>query len=94
MDIEHALRTAINTGKVYFGIREAKKYSKKGDAKLLIVSVNCPYTEFKSTKYQKVPVYMFEDTNVALGAMCNKPFSISVVTIVDPGSSSILDLAK
>ncbi len=93
MDINKALRTAISTGKVYFGIEESRKALKKGDAKLVIVSSNCP-NQFKEdlNKYKKSSTYDYNGTNIELGSACGKPFPISVLTVVRPGKSNIMQL--
>ena len=93
MDINKALRTAITTGKVYFGIEESKKALKKGEAKLIIVSLNCP-SDFRDNlgKQKKISTYNFNGSNVELGSACGKPFPISVLTVVKPGKSNILQL--
>ncbi|WP_455392356.1 50S ribosomal protein L30e [[Eubacterium] cellulosolvens] len=93
MDINKALRTAISTGKVYFGIEETKKALKKGEAKLVILSSNCP-TEFIDdiNSLKKASTYNFKGTNIELGSACGKPFPISILTVVKPGKSNIMQL--
>jgi large subunit ribosomal protein L30e len=93
MDINKALRTAISTGKVYFGIEETEKALKKGEAKLIILSSNCP-EQFKDnlTKYKKFSTFNFKGSNVELGSACGKPFPISILTVVKPGKSNIMQL--
>lgn len=90
MNIERSLKVLVETGKIYFGVEQAKKAVKKGEAKLLIVASNCPEESFKGKTYKKVPILPFEGTNVELGAASGKPFPISVVTVVEPGDSDIL----
>ncbi len=94
MDIERNLKVLVETGKVYYGIEQAKKAVKKKEAKLIIAASNCPEPAFREKTYKKVPIYHFKGTNLELGAASGKPFAISVVTVVDPGESSILDLGK
>ena len=84
MDINRLLRVVISTGKVYFGLDQAYKAIEKGEAKLVIVSNNCP-EDIEGAK-----TYQFEGTNVELGAACGKPFPISAVTIVSEGESEII----
>lgn len=93
MDINKALRTAISTGKVYFGIEETKKALKKGEAKLVILSSNCP-PKFKEDilDIKKISTYNFTGTNIELGSACGKPFPISILTVVKPGKSNIMQL--
>ena len=42
MDINKALRDAIDTGKVFVGANESTKAITSGSAKLVILSSNCP----------------------------------------------------
>ena len=93
MDINKALRSAVSTGKVYFGINEAKKAMKAGQAKLVIISSNCPKDFIvEIEKFSKVSSYNFKGSNVELGSTCGKPFPISILTIIKPGKSNILQL--
>ena len=91
VDMGRALKTAISTGKVVFGEQQAVKAVKKGEAKLVIVSNNCP-NEYLKSKGHGVPVHVFEGTNLELGALAGKPFSVSAMAVLDKGSSNILSL--
>jgi large subunit ribosomal protein L30e len=93
MDINKALRSAVSTGKVFFGINETKKAITAGKAKLVIISSNCPQDYIDDiNKIKKVSTYNFRGSNVDLGSTCGKPFPVSVLTIVKPGKSNILQL--
>lgn len=89
IDIARALKTASVTGKVRFGLAETRKSVRSGEAKLVVVSSNCPSREEflsgGSTKAMEFP-----GTNVELGAACGKPYAISVLAVVSPGDSNIL----
>jgi len=89
IDIARALKTASTTGDVRFGLAETKKCIKKGEAKLVVVSSNCP--EKSLTESGSPPkVLVFDGTNVELGSACGKPFPISALAIISPGESNIL----
>ncbi len=88
MDIERNLKIAIDTGKVLFGIKEAEKAIKNKTAKAVILASNCPNLYLKKQPFVKI--LQFSGDNVALGAVCGKPFSISAVVIVDPGDSNVI----
>ena len=88
IDMARALKTAATTGKVRFGLAETKKSIKKGEAKLVVVSSNCPEDDIAGESLLKVVV--FNGTNVELGSACGKPFPISALAIVNPGESNIL----
>ena len=88
IDVVRALKTAATTGDVRFGLAETKKSVKKGEAKLVVVSSNCPDESVVSGSLPRVLV--FNGTNVELGSACGKPFPISALAIVSPGESNIL----
>lgn len=92
MDVNRAIRLAVNTGKTVHGIKETKDSVKKKKAKLIIASTNCPDIDFKKDKYKNVPVYHFNGNNHDLGSAAGKPFSISVLTVIEPGESTILSV--
>jgi large subunit ribosomal protein L30e len=91
IDLGRALKTAISTGKVVFGVQQAEKAVKSGEAKLLVVSNNCP-SEFLMSKTHNIPVHVYDGTNMDLGALAGKPFSVSAMAIIDKGTSNILSL--
>ncbi|MEE9115906.1 MAG: 50S ribosomal protein L30e [Thermoplasmata archaeon] len=88
MDIERNLKIAITTGKVLFGSKEAEKSVKKKTAKMIVLASNFSNDFLENQEIAKV--LDFPGDNVALGALCGKPFSISVLTIIDAGGSRIL----
>lgn len=93
VDIEKALRKALRTGKVYLGSKRTIKALKKGEAKMVIIAMNCPKEiREKIEKFNKsnVPVLVYNGTNMELGAICGKPFSVAALAIIDPGESDIL----
>lgn len=91
MDINKLLRTAVNTGEVYFGIKQARKALKRKKAKLIITASNCSPEHLKIVQRQKnIPIYNFKGTNAELGAACGKPYSISTIAIIDEGNSNIV----
>ena len=88
MDLNRALRAVTRTGKVYFGVDQAKRAIEKKEAKLIVLAKNCPDTYLK--EQDEVKIAQFKGSNVELGAACGKPFSISVLTVLDAGESQIL----
>jgi large subunit ribosomal protein L30e len=89
IDIGRALKSAINTGKVEFGVDQTEKAVKSGKAQIVILARNCP-SEF--LKDAKVKIHVFEGNNMELGALCGKPFSVSALAVIDKVSSNILTL--
>jgi large subunit ribosomal protein L30e len=92
MDINKALRLAIDTGTVRVGIRESCKATGSGTAKMIILSSNCPEDAAKQVKNSETPVHSFDGNNAVLGAACGKPFPVSAVAILDGGKSDVLTL--
>jgi large subunit ribosomal protein L30e len=93
MDLNHALKVALETGKVRLGLSETRDAAASKKARLLIVSRSCPDDKLRSERaIGKIPVYHFDGTAVELGQACGKPFPISAMAVLDPGSSAILTL--
>jgi large subunit ribosomal protein L30e len=95
VDIEKALRKALKTGKVYLGSKRTLKALKRGEAKMVIVAMNCPKdVREKISKLSKsnVPVLVYDGTNMELGAICGKPFSVAALAIIEAGESEILSV--
>jgi large subunit ribosomal protein L30e len=93
MDLAHALKVALETGKVRIGVTETLEAVKTKKARLLIVTTSCPDASLRTERaFGKIPVYHYEGTAVDLGQACGKPFPISAMAVLDPGSSAILTL--
>lgn len=93
MDLAHALKVALQTGKVKVGLTETIESARAKKARLIIVATSCPEKKLvTNATYEKVPVYHYEGTAVELGAACGRPFPISALAILEPGSSAILSL--
>jgi large subunit ribosomal protein L30e len=88
MDIERDLKIAITTGKVLFGTKEAERSVKNKKAKMIVLASNCSNEFLENQRIAKV--IRFPGDNVALGALCGKPFSMSVVTIIGAGDSGVM----
>lgn len=96
MDVNREIRQAVDTGKVILGSDKSVKFVKLGQAKLVILASNCPDAVRSDVeqyaKLANVPIYFYEGDSTALGLACGKPFLVSVVTVLEPGSSGILGL--
>ena len=92
MDLNKALRLAIDTGNVHLGSKQSSRAVNSGSAKLIILASNCPEETVNFVKSGKTPVHSFSENNSALGAACGKPFPVSVVAILDSGKSDVLSL--
>jgi large subunit ribosomal protein L30e len=93
MDLSHALKVALETGKVRIGLAETREAAASKKARLVIVASSCPDEKLRQERsIGKIPVYHFDGTALDLGQACGKPFPISAMAVVDPGSSGILTL--
>ena len=93
MDLNHALKVALETGKVRLGLTETREAATAKKARLVIVARTCPDPKLRSERaIGKVPIYHFDGSAVDLGQACGKPFPVSAMAILDPGSSAILTL--
>ena len=92
VDVEKALRKAMKTGKVFLGSKRTIKALKNGEAKLVVIASNCPDEVRMEVEKYSVPVVEFKGTNMELGAVCGKPFSVAVPAIADAGESEILNV--
>ena len=90
VDISKALKAAISTGKVEFGVDQTEKAVKAGKAQMIVLSSNCPSAALVNNKDVKIHIY--SGNNMELGALCGKPFSVSALAIIDKGTSDILTL--
>lgn len=94
MDIRKAIRQCVETGRVVFGAKQSIRSAKLGEARMLIVASTCPKPFVEDIKYyaklSNIPVYEFPGTSRELGSASGKPFTISVMAILDPGRSEIL----
>ncbi len=98
IDLDKAITTTAKTGKIQFGANSALKNAKAKKAKLIIVASNCPESMREEIEYycrlSKIPVSVYKGSNLDLGAICGKPFGISVLTIREPGDSDILKVTE
>jgi large subunit ribosomal protein L30e len=94
LDIAKSLRTAIRDGEVSIGAKSTLKSIQKGDTQLVVLASNCPQ-RFRETIISKsVPTVNLEMNSVELGSVCGKPFTISALSVIDPGSSDILTMRE
>ncbi len=94
IDLDKSLRSVVRTGKVLIGTKQAVKASTRGVAKLVIVATNCPVDVKNQIKESNIPLYEFQGLSVDLGPICGKPYVVSAITILEPGDSDIMALAR
>jgi large subunit ribosomal protein L30e len=96
LDLNREIRQAITYGKVILGSDKGLKSLKLGQAKLVILSLNCDeIVRTDVERYAKlagIPIHIYPGDSTELGLACGKPFLVNVMTVLDPGSSNILNI--
>ena len=98
IDVNKAITTAAKTGKIQIGAISALKSAKSKKAKLILLASNCPQSIREDIEYycrlSEIPVSLFKGESSDLGALCGKPFNVSVLAIKEPGDSNILKITE
>ncbi len=98
IDIDKAISAAVKTGKVSFGTASAVQNAQAGKAKLIILATNVPNDAREDVEYycklSKVPLVVYKGSSLDLAATCGKPFTVSALSIREPGDSEILKLTE
>ncbi len=98
IDVDKAIAAAVKTGKVSLGAASAVQNAQTGKAKLIILASNCPKNVRGDvehySKLSNVPLVTYNGTSLDLAAVCGKPFSVSALSIREPGDSEILKLTQ
>jgi len=98
IDIDKAISTAVKTGKVSLGTGSAVQNAKTGKAKMIVIAANCPRSLREDIEYysklSNVPFITFRGSALDLAAVCGKPFTVSALSIREPGDSEILKLTE
>ncbi len=98
MDIEKAIRSAVDSGKVIFGERQTLKATRSGEIKLAIIAEDCPQERRESLEKlgeaSGVNIYNFQGSGMDLGSVCGKPFIVSMMGIIEAGDSDILEVGR
>ena len=98
LNVENAIKLVVKTGKFQIGPKKALNNVKRGIGKLVVVSSNCPKTILDDLevycKLANIHIHQFKGSNYDLGFLVGKTYSISVLTVLEPGDSEILKLAE
>jgi large subunit ribosomal protein L30e len=98
IDVDKAIAAAVKTGKVSFGAASAVQSAQTGRAKLIILASNVPKNVREDVEYycklSKVSMIVYTGSSLDLAATCGKPFTVSALSIREPGDSEILKLTE
>ncbi len=88
---------AEETGNVILGFKEVFRIMRTGKPKLILVASN-PSNEIKNlsdeAKINGINIYHLKHNSIDLGTACGRRYPVSIVAIMKPGESEILDLIK
>ncbi len=96
VDVNKILKDTFKKATVKVGEKQTKSAINKGDAKIIVISNNCVYTDEINTlvKENKIPLFKFEGTGVELGSACGKKFVVSSFAVIDEKDTNIMQLVK
>ena len=96
-DLANNIRLAVDSGKVALGVNKVKDSINENDAKLLVVASKNRADILQDiqhlSKISNIKTIMFEGNSIELGAICGKPYSVSVLSVIKEGNSKILEEA-
>merc|ERR1711988_844925 len=88
------IKLVMKSGKAILGYKASVKSLRKGKAKMVLISSNCPPLRKSEIEYlamlAKTNVHHYSGDNTALGTACGKLFNCSILAIIDGGDSDIL----
>lgn len=95
------IKFVVRTGKVSIGFRKTLKLIKLGKIRYVVVASNIPHEIKSDIEYYAslsgVSIVKFPGTNKELGNVIGKPFSVTVLGIIETGQipAEVIDnLAK
>ncbi len=98
LDLNREIRRAVDTGKVLFGQKKGEKTLLTQSALMVIVTKNTPKKIAERMQHyctlSNTPLLQFPGTGVELGAVCGKPFVVSVLLVKDEGNSKLVTSFK
>ncbi len=98
MNVERSIRTVVDTGEVILGAKRSLESVMDKQAKLVLVSENCPRNLREDLEHyaniSKIPVYNFQGSSMEMGAVCGKPYIISMLAVIEAGDSDIFELMR
>jgi large subunit ribosomal protein L30e len=94
-NLNSKLSLVMKSGKYVLGYKSTLRSLRLGEAKLVILSNNCPVARKAEIEYYavlaKVKVVFYNGNNISLGTACGRYHRCSTLTITDAGDSDILN---
>ncbi len=93
-NLANDIRLAVDSGESSIGVREVMRSLMSNKSKLIIVASTAQdiVDDIKHTaKIIDTNVIVFDCDSMELGTICGKPYSVSSLSIINPGNSKILE---
>jgi large subunit ribosomal protein L30e len=85
VDVDQVLKSAVKSGRVFYGEKEALSAILLGRAVAVVIADNCPPATRneieKQSGFSSIPILNFKGTSRDLGTACRKPFGVSVLAV-------------
>jgi large subunit ribosomal protein L30e len=98
MDFDKLIKSAIKSGKVYFGSKQSINAVKTGKAIAIIQAFNVSKKIKEEIQYysnlSKIPIYTYPESAQDLGLLCGKPFMVSIMTIRSLSDQELIRVVK
>jgi len=89
------IRLAVDSGEVLLGIKQVIKSIEDNSSKLVITANKNKLDTLNDLKYitdiSNIKLEIFKGNSAELGSVCGKPYSVSTLSIINPGDSNILN---
>ena len=96
-DLSTNIRLAVDSGRVALGVNKVMDTIKDNSAKLVVAASNGKKDTIQDvqhlSKIANIKVVLFNGNSLELGAVCGKPFSVSMLSVIEEGHSKILEEA-
>ena len=97
-DLASNIRLAVDSGKVALGVNKVMDSLRDNKAKLVVAAMTNRKDILEDVQHvtgiSNTKIVMFNGNSMELGAVCGKPFSVSVLSVIDEGNSKILEEAQ
>ncbi len=93
-EFQNEIRLAVDSGKTALGYRRVLSAVITRNARLVVIASKAKEQMLNEARHLSriagIKVSMFDGNPVELGSVCGKPFSVSMLAVIEPGNSSIL----
>jgi len=91
LDIRKEIRRCVDTGEVFYGLRNIKRTAPSGKMKFAIISINAPSMGDVEKMLREANVKLLKAplSSLEMGSTCGKPYPISYISVFNAGNSQV-----